>query len=237
MHPFHRSAAPWAAALWLALAVPATLHADFVGELELNGTQINNSTATAQFLASSAFTTNNNPNVFGSGLTASVLGFGGGNDVDFYAFQASAGSATFDIDGGGFDSYLALFGADGTLLGDSDDSFPGDPGSSSQFDAFLGTYTLPTTGLYFIAVARSGNFANATFSGSSFFQLVRPDGAFGGFGFVGATAGDSSFLNSGSQTGLAYTLHVSVVPAPGVLGLAAIVGLGTGRRRRRGRSS
>jgi hypothetical protein len=204
-------------------------------EFETNGAIVNNDVFGAQALDASLFTANQDANVFGTGPTVTILGKGGGNDVDFYRFDSlTAGSAFYaDIDGAGFDTYLALFASDGTLLADSDDSFPADPGSSTHLDAFLGTYVLGSVGTYYLAVSRSGNFANATFSGSSFAQLTRPDGVFGGFGFVGATSGDSSFLESGTQLGVGYTLHLTVVPAPGAAALVVAAFAPVARRRRR----
>jgi hypothetical protein len=213
-----------------ALAASPAL-ASTVFESELNGQSVNNLVAGAQFIGASSFTANGNPNIFGSTPTATVLGKGGGNDVDFFAFHASAGAAYFDIDGAEFDTYLALFDANGTLLADNDDSFPGDAGNGSQFDAFLGSYSILNEGTYLLAVARSGNFANATFTGNDFNELFRPDGAFGGFAFGNATFGDASFLNAGSQLGGGYTLHISAVPGPSALGVLASVVL----LRRRGR--
>ena len=220
------------AALSAAAVASAASYAGLVNEIEQNGQAANNSVATAQILNAGAFSVNANPNVFGSLPTATISGRGGANDVDFYCFNATSGAAYFDVDGAGFDTYLALFDATGTLLADSDDSFPSDPGSTNDLDAFLGSYTITTAGWYYLAISRSGNFANATFTGSSFFQLQRPDGAFGGFGFVGATSSDSSFLASGVQLGSDYTLHVSVVPTPPALALLLTAGLSTRRRRR-----
>lgn len=206
--------------------------ASLTNESELNGQSSNNSVASAQLLDAALFTPNGNSSVFGMLPTATIAGHGGANDVDFYRFSAGVGIGYFDVDGAGFDSYLALFDASGTLLADSDDSFPADPGSVSDLDAFLGTYTFAAAGTYFLAISRSGNFANATFTGSSFSQLTRPDGAFGGFGFVGSTLGDSSFLASGAQLGSDYTLHLSVVPAPSALALLLAAGAQARRRRR-----
>ncbi len=222
-----------------ALAVPLAALASSpsiastIVELEANGQSLNNALAGAQFIAGSSFTANANPNVFGLMPTVTVMGKGGGNDIDFFAFNASPGTAYFDIDGAGFDTYLALFDANGTLIADNDDSFPGDPGSASSLDAFLGSYAITASGTYYLAVARSGNFANATFTGNDFHQLVRPDGAFGGFGFGNATFGDASFLTSGGQQGLDYTLHISAVPGPSALGLFAAALMARGRARRR----
>jgi hypothetical protein len=205
---------------------------DVVVEAEGAGQAINNTIGSAQSLGAGSFTINNDPNVFGALATASVRGFGGGNDVDFYAFGTGGGSAYFDVDGtgGGFDAYLALFDASGTLIADNDDSFPGDPGSATDLDAFLGVVNL-ASGRYFLAVSGGGNTARASFTGDQFAELMRPDGAFGGFAFGNADAGDSGFLRSGVQGQSAYTVHVSI-PTPGGLMVAGVVALGAGRRRR-----
>jgi hypothetical protein len=234
-----RSGLPAMLAVGAALAgVSTAVHAGLVLESENNGQMANNSLASAQSIAPGAFTVNNDPNVFGSFLTATVSGKGGLNDVDFYCFQAGAGDVYFDIDSPAFtfDTYLALFDASGTLLADNDDSFPADPGSSSDADAFLGSYSLSAKGTYYIAVSTSGNFAKATFAGDDFFELARPDGQFGGFGFVGSPVGNSLFEFNGGQFGLDYTLHITTVPGPGglaALALASAVSSLTGRPLRR----
>lgn len=221
-------------ALIVFLSLTGASTAQPIIESETDGSATNNSTTSAQNVASVAFALNTNPSVFGASPTAVVRGRLGQGDVDFYSFTAPAGSMYFDIDGAApaLDTYLALFSAAGTLLADSDDSFPADPGSATDRDAFIGQINL-TAGTYFIAVAASGNFANATFTGPDPIELFRPDGQFGGFSFPGATAGDASFLLSSPQaSSLEYTLSITVVPAPSgaaALTLAAVCGL---RRRR-----
>lgn len=207
--------------------------ADLVTESESSGQASNNTLSTAQPIGAGSFTINADPNVFGALATASVRGVGGGNDVDFYTFGTGGGSAYFDIDGtsGGFDAYLALFDAHGTLLADNDDSFPGDAGSMTDLDAFLGVVNL-SAGQYFLAVAGGRNTARASFTGDQFVELFRPDGAFGGFAFGNADAGESGFLRSGVQAQSSYTLHVSV-PTPGPLLLAGVAVGWVGHRRRR----
>ncbi|HEX2837497.1 MAG TPA: DVUA0089 family protein [Phycisphaerales bacterium] len=203
-------------------------------ESEADGSAINNSIASAQSVAPGAFAANINPNVFGALPTASVQGRLGLSDVDFYSFTAPAGNMYFDVDGAAptLDTYLALFSASGTLLADSEDSFPADPGSATDRDAFIGQINLPA-GAYFIAVAASGNFANATFTGPDPLELFRPDGEFGGFAFPAATTGDASFLTSGPQTSsLGYTLSITVIPAPSAAGLLAAAAALRLRRRR-----
>ncbi|MCC6677596.1 MAG: PPC domain-containing protein [Phycisphaerales bacterium] len=204
-----------------------------VAEGELDGQAVNNTLSSAQLLAPASFTMPMDAFIFGTMPTATVLGRGGNNDVDFYSLQTGPGPVYFDIDGAsGFDTYLALFDSAGTLLGDADDSFPPDAGSASDLDAFLGSYEIPSAGTYYIAVSRSGNFAAASFSGSGFAELARPDGAFGGFRFSDSRFGDSAFELSGPQLGEAYRLHVTI-PAPGGAGLAAAGLVTIGLRRRR----
>ena len=216
--------------LALCSALAPGARADVVVENELGGQATNNTVALAQGIGAGFFTVAPRTDVFGMLPTASVSGFGGGDDVDFYSFQTGGGAAYFDIDGtsGRFDTYLALFDAAGTLLADNDDSFPADPGSVSDLDAFLGSITLES-GNYFIAVASGRNTALASFSGDQFSELVRPDGEFGGFAFGNSDAGDSRFARDGVQGRDAYTLHITI-PSPA--GLAALAGLVVVRRRR-----
>lgn len=84
-------------------------------------------------------------------------------DVDFYSFQAHKGEIySFNIDGGMKDAYstgvatdLAVFGPppDYTLDDQSNIGIPIDsPGSVSAYDARIDSFTVPTTGKYYIAV-------------------------------------------------------------------------------------
>lgn len=211
-------------------------HGQTVNEVENDGQSANNTTASAQLISQSAFVTNSDPSVFGAMPTARILGRSSGSDVDFFRFSAPAGPAYFDIDFAAplLDTYLALFDANGTLLADNEDSFAPDLGSTTDRDAFIGTIDL-SGGMYFIAVATSGNFANATFTGGDPIELFRPDGAFGGFAFPSATPGDASFASVGPQTSSeSYSLAITVVPAPGVaaMGMVAVL-TGSLRRNRR----
>lgn len=225
-----------APAVCCAAMLLACTHAQAQAELELDGQAANNTRDFAQAIGPGSFVVNASANVFGSLPTAMISGRASANDVDFYAFSAPAGIAYFDIDGAastgqGFDSYLALFDASGTLLADNDDAFPADPGSASDRDAFIGTINL-AGGQYFIAVASVPNFASATFTGGVPTELFRPDGGFGGFAFDGATTGDASFAFSGPQVAsLPYTLSVTIVPAPGALALALVAPVALRRRR------
>jgi len=204
-----------------------------VNEVELNGQAFNNARATAQFLGGGLFTPNASPHVFGNLPTANVIGHLGGNDVDFYSFSTGGGAAYFSTTQttGGLDTYLALFNSSGTLIADNDDSEPFGPGSSLG-DSFLGALNLPP-GSYYLAITSGRNSASASFTGSMFTELARPDGAFGGFQFGDADFGVDSFLRNDVQLGDgAYTLNITI-PAPGVAALAAIPILFSAARRRR----
>ena len=202
-------------------------------ENELNGQRTNNTLATAQQISPASFSALANPNVFAGLPTASVSGRAGANDIDVYSFFSPGGTARFDIDStsNGFDSTLALFDASGTLLAGNDDSFPTDPGSATDLDAFIGDIHLALPGVYYIAVSSSHNAPLASFTGDMFEELTRPDGAFGGFRYLDATPGDSSYALDGPQHGAAYELHITI-PSPGlaVCLLGAVV---AGRRRAR----
>ena len=200
-------------------------------ENELNGQRTNNTIATAQQISPASFSALANPNLFTGLPTASVSGRAGANDIDVYSFFSLGGTARFDIDAtaSGFDSTLALFDASGTLLAGNDDSFPADPGSATDLDAFIGDVHLALPGLYYIAVSSSHNAPLASFTGDDFAELFRPDGAFGGFRYLDATPGDSSYALDGPQLGAAYELHISI-PSPGLA--ACLLGAAAAGRRR-----
>jgi hypothetical protein len=211
----------------------SSVFASTINELEVNGSATNNTLSSAQVISGSSFTTNTNPNVFGSLPTVSIQGKGGNGDVDFFSFVTRGGKTYFDIDGAlaAFDTILSLFNSKGKLIAFGDDSVPPDPGSASDKDAFLGSIDLPPD-TYYIAVSDFGNFPNALSSGTGFSDLFRPDGAIGGTAITGATTGDTTFGTSGTQGGQLYTLHISSagsgaakVPLPGSLMLLSIGGV------------
>lgn len=126
------------------------------------------------------------------------------------------GSFTFDTLGSGFDTEIAMFTSDGTLVDTNDD----EPGGTLQSSI---TQTL-TAGDYIVAV---GGF-------NSFFS--------NGAGIGGASAGDFLLNLEGNQVdsgtlaeyGLSsYTLAVVVVPEPGSLSVLALFGLVPVMRRRK----
>ena len=213
--------------------------ASVVAETESDGTVVNNTPGTAQAIPSPAFTTPVPATVFNPPgfATATITGAGSGDDVDFYSFTATGGSVLLDIDDDPltFDPMLALFSSAGTLLAFDDDSPPADPGSEDEVDSFLGTFTLPGPGMYFVAVSEFFNFPTALdCAGTS--ALTRPDGGVGGASLTGCTPGDATFQSSGFQQGSDYTLHISLsspgpaaaVPLPATLALVggAVTGVG-----------
>lgn len=238
------------------LLIPATARAAIILEAELDGTAVNNNIGSAQLIPGAAFTQPVPSTVFDPPgyPTATVLGAGGDNDVDFFAFAATGPKVYFDIDNdpSTFDTILSLFDSTGTLLAYGDDSFPADPGSALETDSFLGVYDLPGPGTYFIAVSQFDNYATATFTATSVTSLVRPDGVIdpsNNLAVEGVTIGDASFVRDGAQIGPDYTLHISlqegpfaVVPEPAsvviwTLGGAGFGAVGYWRKRRKNRKA
>lgn len=190
-----------------------------VTETETDGAAVNNSITTAQSIPNSAFTTPVPGSVFNPPgySTATVQGSGGFNDVDFFRFFSFGGQVYFDMDNGApvFDPMLALFDSTGTLLAFADDSDL-DDGSVNTIDPFLGMFTLPGSGVYFIAISENPNFPAAAFTGMAT-QLNRPDGLPGGFAVSGVPSGLSTFDFDGVQPGNGeYLLNISLqnVPEP-----------------------
>ena len=172
------------------------------------------------------------------------------NDLDWFSFTGQAGaSIMLDIDtdgyGGGFDATMHLFDANGTLIAYNDDAGY-DPGSTTDglyyYNAFIGSYTLTSSGAFYVAVSDYANFANG-FGSGSFTSLVRPDTLYGGEAVTGATFGDDSFSGNGFYGGVQqYNLHISntvplsaAVPEPASIAMWGLGALGlvlAGRKRR-----
>jgi hypothetical protein len=139
-------------------------------------------------------------------------------DVDWYSFTGVAGAVVYlDIDCAygficgvpNFDPTLALFDGTGTLLAWGDNSDPEDLGTYYTLDSFIGAFTLPSTGTYYVAVSNYDRFPVARASCTSSAALTRPDGAVtGGFAVTGCTPGSDGF-SGGSYSGGTYTLHIS----------------------------
>lgn len=209
--------------------------------------EYNSEIAAAQLIPVSAFTLPVPSTVFNPPgyATATVNGLGGGADIDFFAFTATGGNVYFDIDNdpSTFDSILSLFDSTGTLLAVADDSFPEDPGTQFGADAFLGVFTLPGPGTYYIAVTTFANFPRGQDGALSFTFLTRPDGVasgYGGYTVNDPVVGDSSFRVAGTNGTSPYTLHISVqnpgtqsVPEPVTLALLGAGLTAAALRRRR----
>ena len=193
-----------------------TARADIVLELEgSQGPQVNGTYLSAQAIAAASFTPNTNPDVEVADPTATVLGYGGGNDVDYYSFAvAGPGEIHLDIDGAGFDTIVSLFDAGGTRIAVNDDGGV-DPGST-PFDSLL-RFVLPTAGTYFAAVSQWPNFANAD----------------GSYEFApGPTGGTASYRLEISLANPASASPAAPLPGVAWAGLALLGGFGIVQRWR-----
>lgn len=220
------------ATLWMASAAQAAL----VVELEADTESANNSLVTAQLIPSSAFTTPAPADAFFSLLpTATIVGNGGLDDVDFYGFFAPAGASVIvdvDNDPFSFDTLAFLFDPFGTLIGYGDDFSPADPGSETYSDAVLGPLPLTTSGIHFLAIVEFPNYAT-----QALLHTETPL-TLGGLAVSGAAIGVPTFDFNGPQTaGLPYTVNVTVTPEPGTMALFGMglmaIGFTAGRQRSR----
>ena len=211
------------------LTAGASARADVITEA---GTSFGNTRASAFNLDGrlTADTNRVDDNVYGQNgePTASITGaITPLNDVDYFSFTGVAGQQFyFDIDNtriitSSQDSFLSLFNDQGALLA-SDDDGGSDQGSTSGLDAFIGVYTLPADGVYYVAVSAFDNQPVQGFSGGTR-TLIRPQtgepgsGADGGTAAITPRAGSGTF-DGGSNRTFSYTLHVtttSSTPTPG----------------------
>lgn len=97
----------------------------------------------------------------GAATVPGALGNGGSDDLDYFAFSATAGDVlTIDIDNGiggeqSVDTVLAVFdsGPDYEMLRFNDDASSVDEGSESRFDSRIDNFVVPTTGRYIVGVS------------------------------------------------------------------------------------
>ena len=202
-----------------------------ITETETNGSASNNTIATAQAIPDTAFTKPTPPGIFDSTLSAATIqGLGGGQDVDFYSFS---GSGTLELSISDtpftFPTIVSLFDSTGALLAYDDTSDPVRPGSVSTSDSYIGTFTLPGAGTYYVAVGSANASVPSypdTSSCTGFDALTRQDGGFGGITTTGCDSSSSVFAFAGTQpsNSLAYTLVIAeaTTPEPGTLGLLTL---------------
>jgi len=225
--------------LLVVLSLPLAM-GSVVLESETDGQAANNTLATAQVVLGGAFTLPLPANVLGSPgpfPTATIQGHFYGPtvatadlDVDFYAFSAVAGSRVFfDIDDAPltFPTFLSLFSTGGTLLAyDQALNAGADPGSDTFTDSFLGVFTLPNSGTYYIAVSAGGNFPDALGLCSQFPDIQYLSVAGAAPNTCPAGLSTFSFRNAAQPAGaLPYTLQISLestVPEPSTLGFLAV---------------
>jgi hypothetical protein len=202
-----------------------------ITETENNGSSSDNTLATAQAIPTSAFTTPSPIGVFSTQyLAATINGLGGGQDVDFYSFQASGGIQLSITDNPfTFPTILSLYNSAGDLLAFDDSSTPLKPGSASTLDSYIGIFMLPSAGTYYVAVSNAGasipNYPD-TSSCTGFGSLTRPDGGSGAITTTGCDSSSSVFAFGGPQPAagsLAYTLVIAQTPEPGTF---VLMGLG-----------
>jgi hypothetical protein len=209
----------------LATLLAAATQAATINETEIDGAAINNSTANAQVIANGSFTAPQaNALVPSTGVVGSVTiqGRMGDTDVDFFRFTTTLPNLILfldvDIHPGTFDSIIAVFDANGTLIAYGDD-YTTDPGSESSSDAAIAPFLLASPGTYYIAISEFPNYPQAA--------LLATEVNLGivGKSVTGATAGLSAFDLDGPQplTSNAYNLHATLAtPEPGTMLLAAL---------------
>lgn len=169
----------------------------------------------------------------------------GSGDIDFFSFNGLADQKVyFDIDivrptTNTLDSRLSLFDNTGTLVALGDNVVS----ATNGVDAFIGTYTLPNTGQYFVAVTSFDTAPNAANQSGAFgTPLTRPDGITdenNSAGFlnsdlkdniaVSGTTPDDTFTSSGFSEPGNYTLQISRGPEPSPVpepGTMALMGVG-----------
>ena len=167
----------------------------------------NNSTIGTAVSLDSSFVQTYSPIIQNSTITphATVLATASGN-FEYYSFTVGAGAnVVFDIDQTiGVDTYLELFGTNGTtLLTTEDDSSVIDPGSATALDSYL-SYTFANAGTYYLRVDRFSGGVGPV-AGSEYTLNVSVDGhslanPTTGSTLNGGTGADTIYGSAGNDT-------------------------------------
>ncbi len=201
--------------LLISLVLLESAYAAPVAEAEAIGATSNNSPGTAEPVPSAAFTIPEPATVFTrpNSFTASITGFGGGGDVDFYRFSTLGfGSNILMLDADAprtFDGMIALYDSSFTLIAfDEDSGF--DPDNDGSNMPFVGKILI-APGTYYVAYTNFPNFPTPFFSSCSFVSdLTRPSFDTGGAIYSACTAGDATFGSSSTGGSSEYLLHISL---------------------------
>jgi Ca2+-binding RTX toxin-like protein len=132
---------------------------------------------------------------------ATINATAAGDALEYYRLDVTAAGAQaiFDIDGAGSldDSILELVDSAGTLLA-TNDTGPGDPGTSVNDDAYI-TYTFAAAGTYYIRVGRytSSAVAQPMLAGQTYQLNISLQGAAGSTVFT--TNNTSSLVADGGE--------------------------------------
>jgi hypothetical protein len=118
--------------------------------------------------------------------TASLVGRGGGPDVDIFRISGH-GRLLLDVDNDvisvSLDTVLFVWNSSGVPLAVQDDFSPVDPGSVTSHDSQI-VLDLPGPGVYFVGITRSANTTDCVFNFDCSFIANGPQPDEGGDGYL-----------------------------------------------------
>jgi len=132
----------------------------------------NDSIGSAQAIDRTGLTVTNNPNLYDTSLPSVIVqgSVSSSSDQDFFSITLQAGELLLlDVDGtNGLDSFLTLYDASGTAIGDEDDYVISDPGSETAVGIYghntdsLIHFRAATAGTYYFSIESFQDQANPT---------------------------------------------------------------------------